>query len=286
MPLRKKLPRAAFFVSLAGRAYVKILVTNDDGITSPGLQALADAMRKLGNVWVVAPDRERTAVGHALTLHKPLRVTRLGRQVFSVNGTPSDCVNLAVSLMRTSPALVISGINRGVNLGDDVTYSGTVSAALEGTLVGVPSIAISQEGLEAFRFAVAADYARRIAHMVLRFGLPEETLLNVNVPDRPHRKIKGVRFTSLSRRRFENPIIEKEDPHGRKYYWIAGTRVSWERRKDSDHEAVRRGFVSVTPIHLDVTNYGMLEQFRSWEAMLEHPRSRGRGHTFRPRKPR
>lgn len=266
---------------------MKILVTNDDGMASPGLHALADAMRKLGNVWVVAPDRERTAVGHALTLHKPLRLTRIGKQVFSVNGTPSDCVNLAVSIMGKAPALVVSGINKGVNLGDDVTYSGTVSAALEGTLVGVPSIAISQEGVGTFRFAVAAVYARRIAQMVLRFGLPDETLLNVNVPDRPHRQIKGVRFTSLSRRRFENPIVEKEDPHGRKYYWIAGTRVSWERRKDSDHEVMRQGFVSVTPIHLDVTNYDMLEQFRSWEGALKNPRrSGGRGRSFRPRKPR
>lgn len=257
-------------------------------MTSPGLHALADAMRTLGNVWVVAPDRERTAVGHALTLHKPLRLTRLGKQVFSVSGTPSDCVNLAVKhLMHTPPALVISGINRGVNLGDDVTYSGTVSAALEGTLVGVPSIAISQEGGEIFRFAVAAVYARRIAQLVLRYGLPDETFLNVNVPDRPQGKIKGVRFTSLSRRRFDNPIIEKEDPHGRKYYWIAGTRVSWERRKGSDHEALRQGLVSVTPIHLDATNYDMLEQFRSWEATLDNPRhSRGQGRTFRPRSPR
>jgi 5'-nucleotidase len=266
---------------------VKILVTNDDGIASTGLHALAGAMRKLGNVWVVAPDRERTAVGHALTLHKPLRLTRLGKQVFSVNGTPSDCVNLAVSIMGSSPALVISGINKGVNLGDDVTYSGTVSAALEGTLMGIPSIAMSQEGNEPFRFAAAAVYARRIAHMVLQFGLPDETLLNVNVPDRPLRNIKGVRVTSLSRRRFDNPIIEKEDPHGRKYYWIAGTRVSWERRKDSDHEALGQGFVTITPIHLDATNYAMLEQFRNWEPALRNPpRASGRGRPVRPRKPR
>lgn len=251
---------------------MKILVTNDDGIDSPGLHVLAQALRVLGDVWVVAPDRERTAVAHALTLHKPLRLNRLKRQTFSVNGTPSDCVNLALKVvLPAQPALIVSGINRGVNLGDDVTYSGTVSAALEGTILGIPSIAVSQEsgrGGGPFRFDVAAAYAVRVARVVLIHGLPAETLVNVNVPDRPKSQVKGVKVTSLSRRWFHDPIVEKVDPHGRKYYWIAGTRVSWERRKDADHEAVRRGFVSVTPIHLDITNYGALEQLRQWEPML------------------
>jgi 5'-nucleotidase len=251
---------------------MKILVTNDDGIDSPGLHALAQALRVLGDVWVVAPDRERTAVAHALTLHKPLRLNRLQRHVFSVNGTPSDCVNLALKkVLPAQPALIVSGINRGVNLGDDVTYSGTVSAALEGTILGIPSIAVSQEsgrGGGTFRFDVAAAYAVRVARVVLIHGLPAETLVNVNVPDRPKSQVKGVKVTSLSRRWFHDPIVEKVDPHGRKYYWIAGTRVSWERRKDADHEAVRRGFVSVTPIHLDITNYGALDQLRQWEPML------------------
>lgn len=261
---------------------VKILVTNDDGIDSPGLHALARALRPLGEVWVVAPDRERTAVAHALTLHKPLRLNRVARRMFSVNGTPSDCVNLAMKkVLSARPSLVVSGINRGVNLGDDVTYSGTVSAALEGTILGVPSIAVSQEsgrnGMR-FRFDVGAAYALRIARLVLARGLPPETLLNVNVPDRPRNRIKGVKVTSLSRRRFEDPIVEKVDPHGRKYYWIAGIRVSWERRMDADHEAVRRGLVSLTPIHLDITNYGVLEQLRQWEPVLSRL-SIGRGKT-------
>ncbi len=251
---------------------MKILVTNDDGIDSPGLHALAQALRVLGDVWVVAPDRERTAVAHALTLHKPLRLNRVKRQVFSVNGTPSDCVNLALKkVLPAPPALIVSGINRGVNLGDDVTYSGTVSAALEGTILGIHSIAVSQESGrdgQTFRFDVAAAYAVRVAQAVLTHGLPAETLANVNVPDLPKSRIKGVKVTSLSRRWFHDPIVEKVDPHGRKYYWIAGTRVSWERRKDADHEAVRRGFVSVTPIHLDITNYGALDQLRQWEPML------------------
>ncbi len=249
---------------------MKILVTNDDGIDSPGLHALARAMRPLGQVWVVAPDRERTAAGHALTLHKPLRIERLEPRVFSVNGTPTDCVNLALKqLLRGTPALVVSGINRGVNLGDDVTYSGTVSAALEGTIMGIPSIAVSQEVRKTFRYDVAAFYAARVARAALRYGLPDETLLNVNVPDRPRAKIAGVRVTALSRRRFDEPIIEKTDPHGRKYYWIAGTRVSWSRQENSDHEALRRGFVTITPIHLDVTHHEAIEQLREWEALIE-----------------
>ncbi|MBI3604144.1 MAG: 5'/3'-nucleotidase SurE [Nitrospirae bacterium] len=264
---------------------MNILVTNDDGIASPGLHALAAALRRLGDVWVVAPDRERTAVGHALTLHKPLRINRLDKRVFSVNGTPSDCVNLAIKkVLRGMPALIVSGINRGVNLGDDVTYSGTVSAALEGTILGVPSIAVSQEARrngQAFQFGVAAAYAVRVGRAVLRFGLPAETLLNVNVPDRPRASIAGVKVTCLSRRRFEDPIVEKVDPHGRKYYWIAGTRVSWERRKDADHEALRRGMVSVTPIHLDITHYGALEQIRQWEPMLRSGRMPRRGRPVR-----
>ncbi len=272
---------------------MKILVTNDDGIDSPGLHALAEAMRELGEVWVVAPDRERNAVGHAVTLHKPLRLTKLGRRAFCVNGTPSDCVNLALKTVLPSlPDLVVSGINRGSNLGDDVTYSGTVSAALEGTILGVPSIAVSQEIHKTERLArypAAAAHAVRVARLVLADGLPAETLINVNVPDRARAAIKGLRITSLSRRRFENPVVEKTDPHGRKYYWIAGTRISWERRADADHEAVRRGYVSVTPLHLDITHYGALDALKAWERHRDRsprpafvrPRSLRRGPSFR-----
>jgi 5'-nucleotidase len=254
---------------------MNILVTNDDGVASPGLHALARALRTLGTVWVVAPDRERTAVGHALTLHKPLRMTRLAPRVFAVTGTPTDCVNLAVKkLLRGRPALVVSGVNRGVNLGDDVTYSGTVSAALEGTIMGIPSIAVSQDVGRTFRHDVAAFYAARIARVVLADGLPEETLLNVNVPDRPKTRIAGVRVTALSRRRFDEPVIEKTDPRGRKYYWIAGSRVSWARQPNSDHDMLRRGFVTITPIHLDVTHHAALERLREWEPLIENGRWR------------
>lgn len=250
---------------------MRILVTNDDGIDSPGIIALAKGLAKIAEVWVVAPDRERTAVAHAVTLHKPLRVQQVRSRFFSINGTPVDCVNLALlKLMPKPPHLVVSGINKGVNLGDDVMYSGTVSAAMEGAILGVPSMAVSQEGQGAFHFDVGALYAVRVAQLVLARGLPDETLLNVNIPDRPRKSIKGVRVTCLSRRRFHNPIVEKVDPHGRKYYWIAGKRVSWSRSKDADHEAIEEGCVSLTPIHLDSTHYGVLDQFRSWEPMVKH----------------
>ncbi|CAI4033657.1 5'-nucleotidase SurE [Nitrospira tepida] len=243
-----------------------ILVTNDDGIGSSGIQALARKLARLGTVWVIAPDRERTAVGHALTLHKPLRLTPVKPRWFAVNGTPTDCVNLAVKhVLRRPPTLVVSGVNRGVNLGDDVTYSGTVSAALEGAILGIPSIAVSQDGRDRFFFEAAADYALVVARAVLRHGLPPGTLLNVNVPNRPRAGIKGIRVTRLSRRRFENPIIEKTDPRGRKYYWIAGTRITWTKQADSDYAALRRGFVSVTPLHLDMTNEEALEALQQWD---------------------
>ncbi len=247
---------------------MRILVTNDDGIHSPGLTVLAKALSKLGEVWVVAPDRERTAAAHAVTLHKPLRVQQLGTRVYAVSGTPVDCVNLAIlKLLPAPPDLLLSGINRGVNLGDDVLYSGTVSAAMEGTILGVPSMAVSQEGHEQFYFEAGARYAVRIARLILKEGLPDETLVNLNIPNRPFGSIIGVRVTCLSRRRFDNPIIEKMDPHGRTYYWIAGTRVSWSRSKDADHEALEQGAVSLTPIHLDTTNHGVLDRFRKWETV-------------------
>lgn len=260
---------------------MRILVTNDDGIHSAGLQALASAMTKLGEVWVVAPERERTAVAHAVTLHKPLRVHAIGKRMYAVSGTPVDCVNLAVlKIMPEPPQLMVSGINRGVNLGDDVLYSGTVSAAMEGTILGVASMAVSQEGQDRFRFNVGAHYALLVARRILEEGLPEETLINLNIPDRPLKLIGGVRVTALSRRRFDNPIVEKVDPHGRRYYWIAGTRLSWSRSKDSDHEAIAEGVVSLTPLQLDTTNYGALDRFRSWESML--PARNGRLANHRP----
>lgn len=266
-------------------ASVRILVTNDDGVMSPGLRALAERLHDLGQVWVVAPDRERTAVAHGVTLHKPLRIHEVGKRLYAVNGTPVDCVNLALAkIMPRPPMVVVSGINKGVNLGDDVMYSGTVSAALEGAILGLPSIAVSQEGEERFRFEAGSLYAKRVTALVISEGLPPETILNVNIPDCPLHAIKGVKITCLSRRRFENPIIEKVDPRGRKYYWIAGRRISWSRQPNADHEALERRMVSITPIHLDATHYGVLDHFHAWEELVRgggtgrapsHPGARG-----------
>jgi 5'-nucleotidase len=234
-----------------------ILVCNDDGILSEGLTALAEAVSAHGRVVVVAPDREQSAVSHALTLHRPLRIDEVGVDRYTVDGTPTDCVNLAINaILKTRPALVVSGINKGANLGDDVTYSGTVSAAMEGTLLGVPSIAVSQIGRGPWDFAIAADFAGRLVARVLAEPLPPDTLLNVNVPrfddgESP----SGVALTRMGKRRYGDAIVEKVDPRGRKYYWIGGEELAFVEEEGTDFNACSRGQISVTPIHLDLTNY-------------------------------
>jgi 5'-nucleotidase len=246
-----------------GRA---ILVSNDDGVRSEGIEALADAMKALGTVYVVAPDRERSAAGHSLTLSHPLRVEKLGPRVWSVDGTPTDCVNLGVNgiLRGKRIDLLVSGINKGANLGDDITYSGTVSAAIEGTLLGIPSIAVSLVTRSRFRFDVASAYALEVAKKVLRKGLPGDTLLNVNVPNMPREEIRGVRVTRQGKRVYGDLIVEKRDPRGRKYYWIGGDHLRSEEIPGSDLEAIEGNFVSITPIHLDLTNYAALRALRKW----------------------
>ncbi|HXJ33665.1 MAG TPA: 5'/3'-nucleotidase SurE [Candidatus Eisenbacteria bacterium] len=234
-----------------------ILVSNDDGIHSLGIAALADAMAALGEVVVVAPDREQSACSHALTLHRPLRIESVGPGRYTVDGTPTDCVNLALNgILKTRPALLVSGINRGANLGDDVTYSGTVSAAMEGTLLGVPSIALSLIGRGTFDFAIAKAFAGRVAAWVLAHGLPADTLLNVNVPQEFEGPTpRGVALTRMGRRRYGDAIVEKVDPRGRKYYWIAGEEVPFVAEEGTDFHAVHQGLISITPIQLDLTNY-------------------------------
>ena len=240
----------------------RILVSNDDGIHSAGLAALAESLEAVGDVVVVAPDREQSACSHALTLHRPLRIDDMGPSRYAVDGTPTDCVNLAVNaILPEKPTLLVSGINRGANLGDDVTYSGTVSAAMEGTLLGVPSIAMSLVGRGPYDFGAAAAFAARVARWVLEFGLPPDTLLNVNVPpDRDGVVPSAVELTRMGRRRYGDAIVEKVDPRGRKYYWIAGDEVPFVAEEGTDFHAVQHGRISVTPIHLDLTNYPTLEQ--------------------------
>ncbi len=244
-----------------------ILVTNDDGIHSPGIGALMRAMEAIGDAYMVAPDRERSAVSHALTLHRPLKVEKLGANVWSVNGTPTDCVALGIEkLLPGKPDLIVSGINRGGNLGDDITYSGTVSAAIEGTIFGISSLAFSLVIAEPPGarpdYGAAGHMALRVARFALENGLPYDTLLNVNIPNAPEEEIKGVRFTRQSKRVYHGAIHETKSPWGEVHYWIGGGRPFWERGDDTDMDAVMDGYVSITPIHLDFTNAGAIDWLR------------------------
>ena len=246
-----------------------ILATNDDGVYSPGLKILANALKALGDVWVVAPDREQSAVSHSLTLHRPLLVEEVMDKVYSVNGTPTDCVNVAVhGILPERPGLVVSGINKGGNLGDDVTYSGTVSAALEAAIMGIPAIAFSMAAREDFLFQTGADYAARLAGQVIRDGLKKDTLLNVNVPNINSDEIKGVRITRQGRRVYGGSVLERIDPRGKKYYWIGGDTDRWIDDPLADHEAVRAGYISVTPLMLDLTDHGYLDKIKGWEEII------------------
>jgi 5'/3'-nucleotidase len=242
-----------------------ILVSNDDGIHSAGITALADVLAGLGEVVIVAPDRERSAVSHALTLHRPLRVEELSPGRYAIDGTPTDCVNLAVNgILKRRPSLVVSGINKGANLGDDVTYSGTVSAAMEGTLLGIPSLAISLIGRESYQFDMAAVFSARLAAWVVERGLPTDTLLNVNVPATGiGPPIRGFALTRMGRRRYGDAIVEKVDPRGKKYYWIGGEELAFVDEEGTDFHAVSEGLISVTPIHLDLTNYKSFDALKA-----------------------
>ena len=249
-----------------------LLVTNDDGVHAAGLAALAEAVAELGDVWVVAPEREQSACGHALTLHRPLRIHALAERRYAVNGTPSDCVNLAVlGFLPERPVLVLSGVNHGSNLGDDVTYSGTVSAAMEGTILGIPSIAVS--AADGGDVRAAAEVARLVAMRVLVEGLPPQTLLNVNAPPGPP---KGIRLARLGHRAESEKIVEQTDPRGRTHYWIGGP-PRWEALEGTDMAAVHEGFVAITPVHLDLTNHRALAQMSDWQPTLDAQYRRPRG---------
>ncbi len=245
---------------------MKILVTNDDGINASGIKILVKCLERLGDVAVVAPDRERSAVGHALTLHHPLRAVRLGTDFFSVDGTPTDCVNLGIhSLLSFKPDLVIAGINHGGNLGDDVTYSGTVAAALEATLMGIPAFAVSLvTNGEGKNYVAAGNFAAKLAGMVAKQGLPADTFLNVNVPDLSEDQILSPVITRQGKRRYEGMIIDKVDPRGRNYYWIGTVDVNFNDIEGTDYHAISRGHISITPLHLDLTNYQSIAALKTW----------------------
>ncbi|MDP3017102.1 MAG: 5'/3'-nucleotidase SurE [Deltaproteobacteria bacterium] len=245
----------------------KILVTNDDGIHSKGILVLAKALREVGDVFVVAPDREESAIAHSITLHRPLRVEKIKKNYYAVDGTPADCVHLGVNvLLPDRPGLIVAGINKGGNLGDDVTYSGTVSAAFEGTLLGIPSFAISLVSRSHFKFDAATRFAVRMAKHVIKHGLPKDTLLNVNVPNLDEEEIKSYKITRQGRWVHNGSgVIEKTDPRGKKYYWIGSGQFIFDQKKDTDFEAVSKAYISVTPLHLDLTHYGSIRLLRKWK---------------------
>ncbi len=242
-----------------------ILVTNDDGVFSPGIQILAKRLKELDDVVIVAPDRERSAAGHSLTLSRPLRVLSERSNWYSVDGTPTDCVTLALTeLLPRKPDLVAAGINHGWNLGDDVTYSGTVAIAMEATLKGVPAFAISSPAGREGELRAAAECAHRLTKEILKRGLPYDTLLNVNVPDRPPESVAGWQITRQGRRVYSESVVRKLDPRGLPYYWIGGTPPVWKTGAGTDDAAVRDGWISITPLHLDLTHDGAIGALSAW----------------------
>ena len=246
-----------------------ILLTNDDGIYAEGISVLRDALQEVGDVTVVAPERPRSATGHAITLHKPLRAERVrmpwGGEGYATNGTPSDCVVLGLFALMPRCELVVSGINLGLNLGENLTYSGTVSAAMEGAICGKPSMAVSLAEDGNANFTPAARFMVRLARAVLAHGLPPDLLLNVNVPNLPEDALAGVAITHQGKRRYEGRVEKRVDPRGRDYYWLGGEIIQDIDGKGSDGEAVREGKISVTPLHLDLTNYAMFTTLREWD---------------------
>lgn len=248
----------------------KILVTNDDGIFAPGIKALYDAMQEIGDPYVVAPDSEQSAVGHAITIADPLRVQEVERDGrffgWAVNGTPADCVKLASkALLDFQPDLVVSGINRGSNAATNIIYSGTVSAATEGTMIGLPSIAFSMATFRPVDLRPAQKIARQIASQVLRNGLPDDTLLNVNFPPVAAEEIRGIRITRQGLGRFVDQFEKRVDPMGRTYYWVTGNFHKMDSDPDIDEVAIRENYVSVTPIKYELTDHQLLKSLEGWQ---------------------
>jgi 5''/3''-nucleotidase SurE len=244
-----------------------ILVTNDDGVYAPGIRALYEAVSSLGEAVIVAPERDNSAVSHSLTMNRPLRVVQLESSIHTIDGTPTDCVTIAINkILHRKPDLLVSGINPGANLGDDISYSGTVSAAIEGTIYGIPSLAFSLGGGPTFDFEVTAAVAWKLASMALTMHLPPNSLLNINIPPLSAGAIQGIRFTRQGRRFYRDAIQETFDPWGRKHYWIGGGTAHWSGGGGTDEEALRDGYISVTPIQLDLTNHEGLEYLeRQWQ---------------------
>jgi 5'-nucleotidase len=245
---------------------MRILCTNDDGLHSPGLELLMDLCSGLGEVFCVAPDREQSATSHSLTLHRPLRALPRGERRWQVDGTPTDCVVLALgALLSPPPDIVVSGINHGPNMGEDVIYSGTVAAAMEALILGVPGIAVSFAGGDHDLIPTHRDGVQQLLHRILAVKpLPPDTLLNVNLPPIPGETVRGVRVTSLGKRIYSESLSRMKDPWGREIFWIGGGRANWSGGEAVDFKAVEDGYISVTPLHVDLTNYRLMEAVRSW----------------------
>jgi 5'-nucleotidase len=249
-----------------------ILLTNDDGIHAPGLQLLFKDCRKLGKITIIAPEHDNSAASHSLTMNRPLRVREIDENVYAINGTPTDCVTIGIGkILEEKPDLVISGINPGPNLGDDVSYSGTVSAAIESTMLGIPAIAVPLEAeSDPLYYENAVDFSVRLAELILAKGLPPDTLLNVNIPNTASDRIGGIAFTRRGRRLYEDAIKETFDPWGRKHYWIGGGTPSFDAGADTDSAAISVNKISITPMHLDPTNYEALKLLqREWADLLK-----------------
>ncbi len=242
-----------------------ILVTNDDGFRAPGIQALADALEAVGEVWVVAPDSEQSGVSHALSLHDPLRVHEHAPRRMAVTGSPADSVYLALNeILEEPPDLCVSGINHGANLADDLIYSGTVAGAVEATLCDIPGIAVSLAGHGSLEFDVAAAFARRLSSEILDRGLPRDVYLNVNVPAEATPETEA-RVVKLGRRSYRRDVTEKRDPYQRPYYWLGGSELGFDDLPGSDCNAITREHITITPVHLDFTHYSFMREMRDWD---------------------
>ncbi len=246
---------------------MNVLITNDDGINARGLKVLYNFIKQIADrVVIVVPDRERSAVSQSITLHSPIRMKKIKKDVYTIDGTPTDCVYLTIlGAVEFKPDIVISGINKGPNMGEDIVYSGTVAAAIESTFANIPAFSISIDAIAGkIYFETAAEIAKIITEKLYENSLPEGIFLNVNVPNLPKDKIKGIKITKLGTRRYLDKLIKRIDPRGNPYFWLSGDDVIWKQEKNSDYYEVKQGYVSITPLHLDLTAYEFIPEIKKW----------------------
>ncbi len=244
---------------------MRILVSNDDGVSAPGIRALAKELAEFAEIEVVAPDRNRSGASNSLTLNRPVRIFQADNGYYSVEGTPTDCVHISLTgFIKSKVDMVVSGINEGANLGDDVLYSGTVAAAMEGRYLGFPAIAVSMVGHNIQHYDTGAVIARQLVEKLSKNSLPSQTILNVNVPDLPLDQIRGFQVTRLGSRHNSEPVVEQLDPRGKPIYWIGPPGMEADAGPGTDFDAVKNGYISITPLHLDMTHYQLFDQLSGW----------------------